>query len=272
MDEKLSIFAVSPTAFDEFASQIALGDLLQLYVDSTPPDTQRLLPLYIYEADNLRIRYVARPSGGLFYFNGGRVKLLPKSMMRQVPFLAMPLKAYLSERGSVELLSVLECLSFVNAFDWLTCVVNRERRWWIGSYLEAIEPFLTGQENTFEYTCWLFQKVLRGMSCGKSLPPATFRHLDFEFPVHPADDRGTEMGVWGVEEVQFMLQLLEYTAGLATQGMISFHAPPEPIGLSPVDTDDQWNEWVGGQVEALRQIAVTVAAYPDTNMISFIDS
>jgi hypothetical protein len=227
--------------------------------------------MYVYEPDNLRIRYVARPSGGLFYFNGGRVKVLPKYTLRQVPFLSMSLRSYLIERESVDLLTIMECLDFVSAFDWLKCIVNRQQRWWIGSFLDALEPHLSANENSYEYTCWLFQKMLRGLGCGKSIPAAQFRLVDFEMPVRPASDVGTEMGLWLPDEAQFMLQVIEYAQSLVGAGLLAFKTPPEPVGLAPAETDEEWHTWVSARLAELRSATEMAALYPDVALVSFID-
>jgi hypothetical protein len=268
---KISVFAVSPSAFDDFASTTTLSELLQLYLTCEPPADRIPLPLYISETENLQIRYVARPSGGLFYFNGGRVKILPRFMLAQIPFLNMTIKDYLRERESSSLKWVLECLASVNAFDWLRWVISYQRHWWIGSLLEAVEPHLTETEGAYDYIAWLFQKMLRGSNSGKVLPAAEFRHVDFHFPVLPITDDDSPLGVWQAEEVQYMAQLLEWVVSMTADGNLTFKAPPAWSGISPADTEEEWHTWVNERVNELQTATSVLADFPDLSMISFIE-
>lgn len=268
---KISLFAISPSAFDDFASTTTLSELLQLYLTCEPPADRQPLPLYISETENLKIRYVARPSGGLFYFNGGRVKILPRFMLAQIPFLNMSIKDYLRERESSNLKWVLECLASVNAFDWMRWLVGNQRHVWIGSLLEAIEPYLLEYEGTYEHTVWLFQKLLRGANSGKPLPVVEFRHIDFHFPVLPLTDDDSPLGVWEADEVQYMVQLLDWVASLTADGTLTFKAPPAWSGIAPADTEEEWHTWVNDRVIELQSAAPLLTEYPDLSVISFIE-
>ena len=271
MSLKLSVFAVSPSSFDDFAANTTLSELLTLYLTCEPPSDRQPLPLYISETENLKIRYVARPSGGLFYFNGGRVKILPRFMLAQIPFLKMSVKDYLHERESSNLKWVLECLASVNAFDWVQWIVAYQRHWWIGSLLDAIEPYLTEYEGTYDHTVWLFQKLLRGANCGKPLPVVEFRHIDFHFPVLPITDDESPLGVWQADEVQFVLQLLDWVNALVADGNVIFKAPPAWSGISPADTEEEWHTWVNDRVLELQSAVPLLTDYPDLSLLSFIE-
>ena len=98
---------------------------------------------------------------------------------------------------------------FVNTGGWAHRISDGHRRWWIGSFLDAIGEIHGKSSAAYQRIVGLCQNILSGYDCGTELPPQDMvSKSDLSFPL-AANDLDLRMGFWTSEDAHFFLDVLQ---------------------------------------------------------------
>lgn len=291
----ISLYAIDLPQFRDFLDQ-SLASALWLYAENG----SQAWPLYFTALEPSLTRYISSPKIGVQMHKVGQSLVnLTRSETCADPFLSTKLQDFLNNSDSFALNFVLRALALCASINWVQQISSEGRRWWIGSFLDYVEQDATLSPASYAQLVALFQKVLRGYNCGKTLPKLEYELANFNFPVIPVEDADLWMGVWTETEVRFVLDFLH---SVLTRNNPYFKAPTETIeiaysnregiklddelliqmmmqehnagygaaGLASGLTDREWNEWVQQIIREL--LRVDDFGFEAPNLVSFISS
>ena len=203
MGVRIDLYAVDVPAFAVRIDQ-SIGATLWEYAEN---GSDRAIAIDWNDQANNR-RYRAVPGEPVACLEQGCWARLSKDGTAEVEFLRRTMRDYLGQESSYALLSLLRALSRCPNTAFVREISVRNRRWWIGSLLNYAECSGVFSHRDYERFVFLCQKILHGISCGKTLPDRAFAPADACFPVIPKDDADLKFGIWSEDETEFALGFL----------------------------------------------------------------
>jgi hypothetical protein len=255
MGVRISFYVLDLNSFERFIDQ-SIGEMLLFYAQHT---SSRELTLKVRTVDD---GYSASSTIGVISRQNPKIELTPEKIA-QVSFLSTPYRNYLTSTTSFDLSDLLDCCLTIPETTWVRGTKQRNRRWWIGSFLEAAQSQIGRKSSDYLFLVSVFQKMLRGYDCGLVLPVVDFEN-SFTFPALPADDADHQIGVWSEAEIRRAAQIFQY---LLADTTLKYCRPSGSVGIAP-ETDADWHAWV---IEMLNELVwLLTAPFEQPILLSFI--
>lgn len=252
MGVRINAYAVDLTRLDHFFDA-TLGDLLALCVQKAP-------------ATNRGFNwgdFHAVPQKGVFHADRRSTHPLTVAQIECDPFLQTPARTRLQEDSSLQLDRFLHAVSVITESDGVRCLTRGDRRWWIGSLLQAARR--TFDRGAYDRLQEVLLRMLRVYDCGLHVPRTPYTLADVEFPAVPGDDTDHWMSVWMPAEIEHVVQCFL----ILTSSSLQFSRPHGNVGMGP-ETPEEWNDWVR---EMMDQFLALPEQPPESlRVVTFIDS
>jgi hypothetical protein len=176
--------------------------------------------------------------------NDGKPEICEVSSLSQEPALQQRTGDFLaSENASV----LTELLHSLTNMEPLICyhVLDRQRRWWIGSLMKAARQMLSPESYTILYR-W-FGKLLRKWNVDPPILENRYRPRPGEFVVMPHEEPDVRYAVFTQREVEEMAEqlrsLLSSSPRFSVPSIYSKNADPQ-----------EWDEYVHGLAHGFAHI------------------
>ena len=241
------MYAVDTPALARFLAQ-PVGSLLSYYAQHGKPDAQSLS---FEDGDR---RFVAQPRVGVFCTQSGE----RSDASMEEEFLRRPMKAILMASSSYELKFVLDALCVCPSIEFVRCVIDGHRRWWLESVLSFVHRLLDVREHhwlakpddvklAFAFApedCARFVRlgnaVLRRYGDGP--PPNDVEIAACGFPIIPADDADLQIGLWSDVDAYFVSGFLRQLRAL----------PATFVSEMPQhDGNEDWDRYVNSMLDRI---------------------
>lgn len=264
MGVRIHMYAVDVPTLTVFLAQ-PLGTLLSYIAKHGKPDARGLS----FVEDDRR-QYVARPGVGVLC--GEARKLSP--VIGDEDYLRRPTSDLLAVGSSFQLNFVLQALQNCSSVDFVRCLIDGDRRWWLVSVLKCAHQMLKVQEQPWlanpedvkrafaikAEDCKRFLRlgniVLR--TYGDGPPPTEAEIAASGFPIKPADDADCWMGCWSESDTYFVVDFLRQLRALE---------PTFPAEISHGAED--WNRYVHSVLDRLVGVE-TFLTFEKLAVVSFI--
>lgn len=261
MSVRIDAFAVDLPRLDEFFES-SVADAVRRYVREARDPEGRFT---VFGPEALDI-LVAKPGGINVFATGSderRVhRVIDEGELAELALLRQPMREYLASASVYGAKWVFEALADCEGIDFVECLIEGQRRWWIGSALQAaVDSAAFGTEHR-ERLVELLRRVLRGSDCGFPIPEGDVGCDAAGLPFVPQEDPDLRIGRWSERE-SFDAALLATTLLAASPW---FARPPGRVGIVPEDAE--WDGWVRENLGAIA--GIVELEYAERNVISFI--
>ncbi len=259
MGVRIHAYAVDIPQLDEFLDT-SLAELLCRYQQD---GIDQRIRFYIteYTSGNTCI---AEPQGAIKGWKNSGAEYgsgsLSEEQLQAIPFFQQSARIHINNGSVYQSMWLLRAFSNCKGIDFIHCLINGHRRWWIGSLLQSANKLLSNTEyNELEY---LFRKMIRGSNCGYDIPDGDVGFNTDGLPFEPENTSDLRFGRWDANESLTVTTLLSKIKSFSP----IFKPPPGPIGIAPEESE--WHEWVQGNVTSLLKISEL--SYSECNVLTFI--
>lgn len=226
MGVRISAYSVDLIRLDRLLDA-TLGDLLLVYVQKVAA-TNRAFNWGDFHAI---------PQKGVFHPVRPSTHPLTVAQIEGDPFLQTPARTQLQEDSGLQLDWFLHAVSVITESDAVRRLTHGDRRWWIGSLLQAARR--TFDRGSYYRLEEVLLRMLRVYNCGLHVPRTPYTLADVEFPVVPGDDTDHWMSVWTPGEIEHVVQCFQ----ILKSSSLQFSHPHGNVGMGP-ETPEEWNDWV----------------------------
>ncbi|HEV3303972.1 MAG TPA: hypothetical protein VG055_30255 [Planctomycetaceae bacterium] len=248
MGIRLRIFAVDLNRFDPVLDDTLEDWLWRHQRTARPSEPLSALRWYDGKTNDNYGSIQSKDVTWSYTDNVGRrvTRKLTKTKAQDVPFLQQTVRSFLNGGSAYDLYFFLRALSECDASEFVHCITDGGRRWWIGCVLCQARKVLCTED--YQRLELLFRKVLRGYNCGDPIPMDDVGVDLSGFPVTPEPDSDLRIGFWTRSEA--------LCAGERTRDLLAadvrFSRPPASPDMYPSDED--CDAWARSELEGLTQL------------------
>jgi hypothetical protein len=261
MGVRIDAFAVDLPRLGGFLDS-SVADMVRRHVQDASDPKRRFTVLGREDCGTL----VARPGGPCVLATGSGAarisRAIPEVELEGVPWLAQSVREYLASGSVYGIKWVFEALADCVELDFVERLMEGQRRWWIGSALQAAFGCAAMRGEDRDRFLELFRRVLRGSDCGHPIPEGDLGCDPAGLPFVPPDDPDLRIGRWSESESLDAAFLA--TALLAASPRSE--RPPGRLGIVP--DDSEWDGWVRENLGAIARVGEL--EFAERNVISFI--
>ena len=245
MGVRIFTYAVDVPRFDTLLD-CTVGELLCQYSRDGLDPNERLIFIHGDADDTLSTTPNGRITGALTDESGRHYVEIAESEIVTIPMLRRSAREHLSELSNYQLKWILSAFSHCAGIDYIHCLIDGHRRWWIGGLLQfAKEAIPTPDYDDLVLLC---RKILRGWNCGFPIPDGDVGFTAAGLSFTPDNEPHCLFGRLTAEESSRLATLLSDILSLSP----TFSRPPGRIGIAPDDAE--WNQWVHKNVTAFLRI------------------
>jgi hypothetical protein len=259
MGTRIHAYAIDLPRFDTFLNT-SLADLLRQYQRDGIEEKTRIS----FTMGNAPDHYFATPHGSIEAFLGEgperKRDVITDDQLRSIDALQCSAREHLSDNNIYQAKWLLEAFSNCKGINFIKCLVDGQRRGWVGSVFQSAQLVLNASE--YRELESLFVRVLRNIDCGFKLSIGDIGFVTNGLPFKPDDDPDVRFGRWTEQECSMAMTLLTKLEVSSPK----FQCPP---GFAMLDnSDSEWHEWAQSNVLSLLQIRDL--NYKVCNVFSFI--
>jgi len=249
MGIRLRIFAVDLNRFDPVLDNTLEDWLWRHQCTARPSEPLSALRWYESATNHNYCSIQSKDVTWSYTDNVGRrvTRKLTKTKTQDVPFLQQTVRCFLNGGSAYDFYFFLRALSECDASEFVRCITDGRRRWWIGCVLCQARKVLATEAEYRELEL-LFRKVLRGFNCGHPIS-ADDVGVDLSgFPVIPEPDSDLRIGFWTHSDTVYACVQARDLLAAGTQ----FRRPPASPDVFP--SDQECDAWTRSELEGIAQL------------------